>query len=452
MTAQLTALLLFIAVFVIAGWRKIHAGVVALVGAAIAGLFVADLSAKEILEGFPVNLLILLAGVTFLFGLAQVNGTIDAIIDRSVSRFHGKAYLMPLVFVGLSTMISAMAATAAIAIIPIAMQIARRYRIDPMLMSVSVGAGLTVGMFAPFGLFGLITAGVAEEAGIALNGLVLFAIAIAVNSVLVVAAYILFGGRTLYRERADVSVEDGDEGGEPSLVGAPAGEPGAGNEQPAREVRTASSGQRAERAPFTGMQKLTLAAISVFAVTVVVIELLDMTVDIGLTCFAFAVLLLVIDPTPNRAALAKIDWSTILLVGGIITFVSVLQTVGATELLSEAAAEVGWPLLSAFILCVVGGLVSAFASTTGTLAAIVPLAVPLAATGELAGWAVIASLALCSALADVAPFSTVGATMVSTAPPWPGKAIHTRLFAWGGAMVVVGPVLFTIFLLLPTSL
>ncbi|MFE0749573.1 SLC13 family permease [Gordonia sp. NPDC058843] len=448
MSVQLTALLIFMAVFIIAGWRKIHAGAVALVGASIAGIFVADLSAKEVLAGFPVNLLILLAGVTFLFGLAQVNGTIDAIIDRSVSRFHGKAYLMPLVFVGLSAMISAMAATAAIAIIPIAMQIARRYRIDPMLMSVSVGAGLTVGMFAPFGLFGLITAGVAEEAGIALNGLVLFAIAIVVNSVLVVAAYILYGGRDLYRERASVPEEDG----EPSLVGAAPLGTVVGNEQPVREVRTAPSGSREGRAPFTAMQKLTLGAIGVFAVSVIVIEALDMTVDIGLTCFAFAVLLLVIDPTPNREALAKIDWSTILLVGGIITFVSVLQTVGATELLSEAAAAIGWPLLSAFILCVVGGLVSAFASTTGTLAAIVPLAVPLAATGELAGWAVIASLALCSALADVAPFSTVGATMVSTAPSWPGKSIHTRLFAWGAAMVVVGPVLFTIFLLLPTSL
>ncbi|RAE29308.1 C4-dicarboxylate ABC transporter, partial [Burkholderia multivorans] len=113
----------------------------------------------------------------------------------------------------------------------------------------------------------------------------------------------------------------------------------------------------------------------------------------------------------GKAALPKIDWSTVLLVGGIITFVGALQEMGAGDLLGDGAKAIGSPLLAAFVLCVVGGLVSAFASTTGILAALVPLALPLIEAGGVPGWALIAALGICSAVVDVSPFSTLGATV-----------------------------------------
>lgn len=101
--------------------------------------------------------------------------------------------------------------------------------------------------------------------------------------------------------------------------------------------------------------------------------------------------------------------------GRIVTFVSVLQHMGSVDLLGKAAKSVGVPLLAALVICVIAGLVSAFASTTGILAALVPLAPPVVASGHIAGWALICALAVCSSIVDVSPFSTVGATLV--APP-----------------------------------
>lgn len=129
-----------------------------------------------------------------------------------------------------------------------------------------------------------------------------------------------------------------------------------------------------------------------------------------------------------------------LLVGGIITFVGVLQTMGAVDLLGEGAKAIGSPLVSALVLCMVGGLVSAFASTTGILAALVPLALPLIAAGGVPGWALIAALGVCSAVVDVSPFSTLGATVVATAPGEDKPRLTRILVKFGMSMVVIGPV------------
>nr|WP_240974246.1 hypothetical protein [Nonomuraea sp. FMUSA5-5] len=52
-------------------------------------------------------------------------------------------------------------------------------------------------------------------------------------------------------------------------------------------------------------------------------------------------------------------------------------TVFAVSALLTAVAAIGIPLLVALLICYVGGVVSAFASTVGILGALVPLAVPL---------------------------------------------------------------------------
>src|SRR5699024_12062972 len=111
------------------------------------------------------------------------------------------------------------------------------------------------------------------------------------------------------------------------------------------------------------------------------------------------------------------------------------------DLLAEGAAAIGTPLLAAFIICVIGGLISAFASTTGMLAALVPLAIPLVAGGDIAGWAVIAALGVCSSIVDVSPFSTVGATVVSTVDEEERPRTAAILTKWGLSMDVVGPAL-----------
>lgn len=62
-----------------------------------------------ILAGFPVGILILLVGVPYFFGMAQVNGTIDKLVENALDRVGDRAALIPFVFFLLTLGISAMA-------------------------------------------------------------------------------------------------------------------------------------------------------------------------------------------------------------------------------------------------------------------------------------------------------------------------------------------------------
>ena len=122
------------------------------------------------------------------------------------------------------------------------------------------------------------------------------------------------------------------------------------------------------------------------AASVIALAVSGIQPDIGVLAFAFGAVLALAFPASGEAAVGRIDWSTVFMVGGIVTFVGVLQNLGAVDMLGRSAMNVGTPLVAALVICMTAAIVSAFASTTGILAALVPLAVPLAISGGVSDW------------------------------------------------------------------
>ncbi|WFG45828.1 SLC13 family permease [Pseudonocardia alni] len=423
MAVQVITLVVFAAVFVIAEVRRSHIGIVMFAAAAGMGLLVAGLPLDDIVAGFPVDILVLLVGVTFFFGIAKSNGTIGRLVDRALVVVGDRTAALPLTFFVLTGVVSAMGSPlGGLVMAPIGMTVAHRRGIDPMLMALAIGTGLSAGGFAPTSLFGIVTWGTASAAGIALNPLTLFAVAIIANLVLLGASYLMFSARSRV----------------PVTTGGGAGPEASGDEEPpARE-------------PFRMTHWITVVAMLGLVAAVVVLAVLDAEPDVGVLAFAFGAVLTLVDPDSGRGALKEIDWSTVLLVGGIITYVGVLQEIGSVDLLGDLAASLTVPLLAALVVCAVCGLVSAFASTTGILAALVPLAIPLVQQGGIPGWALICALGVCSSIVDVSPFSTVGATLVATTLDEQERPRMTALLTrWGLSMVVIGPIALVGALVLP---
>jgi di/tricarboxylate transporter len=459
MELQILALAIFVGVFVLATLRKVHIGVLMFAAAAGVGVWMAGMTIEKVVAGFPIGILVLLVGVTYFFAIAQANGTIDRIIEMAIAKVGDRAFFLPLAFFALTIGISAMGSPlAGLVMAPIGMPLAKRYGIDRMLMGLAIGSGLSAGGFAPTSLFGIVTYGTARAAGIDLDPLVLFSVALGTNILLLGAAYVLFGGFKLLNTRT----ADGF-GTTVPRFSASRPTPSHPFEREGNIARGKQAAQQSvqvldEPAPTPQPSRLdrnqiiTVLCMAGLVVTVILMSVLGASPDIGVLCFAFASVLTLCDPLSGKSAVAKIDWSTVLLVGGIITFVGVLQTMGAVALLGEAAGAVGTPLLAALVICAIGALVSAFASTTGMLAALVPLALPLVASGDVAGWAVIAALGVCSSIVDVSPFSTVGATFVATVDADERPRITKHLTRWGLSMVVAGPLLLVGALVLPSSL
>ena len=153
-------------------------------------------------------------------------------------------------------------------------------------------------------------------------------------------------------------------------------------------------------------------------------------------------------PVSGAEGVKRIDWGTIFMVGGIVTFVGVLQKMGAVNMLGEAAMTLGSPYAAAFVIFVIAGLVSAFASTTGILTALVPMSVPLALSGGVSGWALMSLMGVCAAIVDASPFSTSGALIVAAGAEEERPRLKSFLTRWGLSMVIVGPVVAVIVLML----
>jgi di/tricarboxylate transporter len=392
----------------------VHLGLLMFVAAAVLGPALAGLPLRDVVGGFPVNILILVAGVTYFFGIAHLNGTLGLVMDALVARTGGRRELMPVLCFLLAAVMAAMGSPqAGLATGPVGMSMARQARVDPVLMAIAINSGICAGSFAPTSLFGVITYTVARQSGIDVSAAALFGVAILANLVLFASALVLFTRRSVGAHAESSSDTSG------SLDDTTAHTPISG--------------------PLSLQQKATTVCLVGLVPGILVAALLGVEPDIGVVLLSLGAVLAFTDPALGTRAFARIDWSTAFVVGGIVTYVGVLQSLDAVNLLGRQVTAIGTPLVAAVGICMIAALVSAFASTTAVLAALVPMAVPLAATGAIPGWALITTLGVSATVVDVSPFSNTGATLIAAASDGDRPRLRVMLLRWSMAMVVVGP-------------
>ncbi|GAA0962683.1 SLC13 family permease [Frigoribacterium faeni] len=446
MSVEVVALVVLVAVFAVSAVRNVHMGALALVAACIVGVLVVGESFDDVLGGFPVDALLILLGITYLFGIARVTGTIDWLVDRSVRLIGDRVALIPWAMFVIGTLVACLGTShAAFTIVPIAMSLAHKHRIHSTMMGIVMSSAIVGGALAPTSINGITVMTVARTAGIPYNPALMFGLSVGINTVVVLIAFFLFGGRELIARSRGVGAASGAKGS----GGSGPGSGSAGGSRGRSVSRDVAAGQGGGTAVLTetaqdrlsGYQVLVLASIPVLIVGFFTITLLEIDLNLGAVALTLAVLLAFVKPDVGRQALGKIDWNTILLLGGIITYVGVLTRLGAIDQLGEVARSVNTPLLAALVICVIAGLVSAFASTIGILGALIPLAVPLLVPGgglEMTGF--IYALAISASLVDCAPFGTTGATIVASGVEEERPRLYRHLTAWGLSMVVIGPV------------
>src|SRR5262245_19861161 len=116
----------------------INIGVLAIALALVVGVFMGGMSADDVLAGFPTDLLLTLMGVTLLFAIAEVNGTLARLTERAVRLARGHAGILPVMFFAIGFVIATIGAGATPAsalLAPPAMAVAARAGIPPLLRS-----------------------------------------------------------------------------------------------------------------------------------------------------------------------------------------------------------------------------------------------------------------------------------------------------------------------------
>ena len=164
MPPSVLAIAIFIAVFAIATLRNVHLGILMFPAACAVGVGLAGMPLRDVVSGFPISIMVLLAGVTYFFGIAQANGTIDRVIEAVLTHTRVRPAVLPFVFFALSGAVASMGSPqAGLVLAPVGMPIARRSGIDPAVMGIAIDAGISAGGLAPTSLFGIVTYRVREK-------------------------------------------------------------------------------------------------------------------------------------------------------------------------------------------------------------------------------------------------------------------------------------------------
>ncbi|GCB49689.1 SLC13 family permease [Streptomyces sp. NL15-2K] len=454
MSPELISILVLVVVFVIATTRSVNMGALAFAAAFGVGELVADLDADGIFAGFPGDLFVVLVGVTYLFAIARANGTTDWLVHASIRLVRGRVALIPWVMFAITGALTAIGAVspAAVAIVaPIALSFAARYGISPLLMGAMVVHGAQAGGFSPISIYGTIVNGIVEREKLPGNEIALFLASLFANLVIAGVVFVLFGGLKLWargavepdESAADASKDASDKGDLP--------QGGSGPQPTGTGTGTGTAVATRPDAPTTpDTTRLNPARIATLtSLVALVVAVLAFDLDAGLTAITLAVVLSAAWPDDSRKAVGQIAWSTVLLICGVLTYVGVLDQMGTITWAGEGVSGIGVPLLAAVLLCYIGALVSAFASSVGIMGALIPLAVPFLAQGEIGAVGMVAALAVSATVVDVSPFSTNGALVLAAAPDVDRERFFRQLMVYGGIVVAVVPAVAWLVMVVP---
>ncbi len=385
---------------------RLNVGLLALALAWVIGVYVGDLSVREVTSGFPVNLFLTLAGVTLLFSQAQVNGTLDIVAHNATRLCRGRIGLVPIMYFALGAAIASagpgnIATTGLLA--PMAMATAMRVGIPPFLMAIMVGNGCNGGALSPLAPSGIIVSGIMDRMGLPGYEVSTWLYNLGAHMIVAFSAYLLFGGWKLFARTEHVALA-------------------ADGEMP----------------PLNVHQKLTLATIGLLIVGVIFVG-----VDIGMAAFTAAVFLTLLRAADEQAAIKVMPWSTIMMVCGVTVLIGLLERTGGMELFSSLLASAATPTTIIPFLGVVIGIVSAYSSTSAVvLPAFLPTVPGL--IENLGGGdplALASTMNIAGHLVDVSPLSTIGALCVASVTAEHSRRLFNQLLAWGLSMTVVGAAL-----------
>ncbi|MFI5718953.1 SLC13 family permease [Nocardia sp. NPDC051750] len=456
------SLFVLAAIFIIGTVWPVSIGVAAFASVFLVGILAAGIPTETLIGLFPADLFILLVGITYLFAVAQQNGTMAFITETTVRLVRGRAAVIPWIFHFIAILFSALGAgpaAATVVLAPLALGIARQARISLLLMGIMVIHGSHAGSMSPIGPIGAFVNSAAANAGIPVPSGTVLMNSLLFNVALALAAYLLFGGIGLLRRGRDevVAVDTGS---------ATAREDKAGQEQIATAVQPTPADSVSEEKPALAGAAVTVLAppaedgraratprriATLAGIGLLVVLGIGFGLNIGFSAFAIGLVLTLMSPKDDTKAIAAMPWSTILMLGGIITYIGLVGEVGGIGLISDALLGTGSPLLAILLIALVGAITSLMSATGAVIGVLIPmLGAVLGAHPAVPAAGAVSALAISSSVVDSSPLSMQGAVLIANVEEQQRTAFFRRLLAWGASMVVIGTVVpVFIFVLVP---
>ncbi|MFR6111694.1 MAG: SLC13 family permease [Dialister invisus] len=314
---------------------------------------------------------LMLLGVTYLFGLAEWNGTLK-LLTKKITVLAGKrTYLIPVVMYLFATVLSALGPgtipTTAIMMV-FGMTLAVEMKINPAMLAAIIFLGAAGGGMSPLAATGIIGLNLCEEFGLTGIEAPLLVNGVFSSTVYAAVVYIAFGGYKLKSEKAL---------------------------------------KFSDTASFNRAQIITLLGICAMVGMVMLFK-----VNVGLASFTAAMALSFFRVSDEGEALKRIPWGTLLLICGVGVLMNVIIALGGIHLLSASLASIMNAATATAILGVTAGVMSWFSSTSGVVMPTLIPTVPhiihqMSISVNPVEW--VTAISMVSNTAGISPLSTGGA-------------------------------------------
>ena len=397
------AIILAIALAIFLGYKtKINTGLFCIVFAYIIGCFVMGLKPKQVIGYWPTSTMFVILSVSLFYNFAAINGTLEKMSGALLYACRKFPGLLPYALLAVAVILSVMGATyfTVLAFLaPITLVICDESRMDKLTGAVAINCGALAGGNFPTSNLGVIFRGLADTAfeaspdvaAVETFGMEMKIFLFSVLFSLVLVTIFRFG----FKENRNI---------------------GKGVTFKKPEI-------------FTKDQKITLSLMMIMMVVVLIFPLMQILmsgnaaiqyisskVDVGLVAIVFAVIALLLKLAPQKEALAKIPWNTIVMIAGAGMLIAVAVEAGTIDALSWIGFNVPKPLVP-IAFSIVGAIMSFFSSTTGVVApALFPLIPNLAASAGLSSSALFACTIIGAQSSAISPFSSGGSLILGSTP------------------------------------
>lgn len=385
-----------IAASVAIGYKtKYNTGFFAIVFTYLIGCFGMGMSAKEVINGWPISTMFVIFSVSLFYNFALVNGTLEKTARYLLYACRKFPGLLPFALYLASAGIAALGAgffTVMAFMAPVTLLICKEAKMDKLTGAVAINCGALSGANFMTSGSGIIFRGLMDEAGMADQSFSYSAIIFVTSvvfSLLLIAAfrYIPKSNRSIGKEMSFEKPE-----------------------------------------AFTRQQRINLYLMIAMIIVVLIFPILHILLpnaawirfvnsklDVGLVAVLFSVIALFFHLAPQKDVIAKVPWNTIIMICGVGMLIQVAIQAGTLDMLAAWAGSSlpAWFVPIAF--SVIGAIMSFFSSTLGVVCpALYPLVPALAEASGISPLVLFTCIVIGAQSSAISPFSSGGSLVLGS--------------------------------------
>lgn len=367
------SVIVLLAVIAIGFLKKMNVGVLAIAAATLLSLPM-GVTQKQVIAGFGSNLFITLLGITFLCTVAQINGSLELMAKKMVSKIGTHTWLAPVVVWLVGILISGIGpgSIPTLGVIcAIVMPVAYATGYDPIMMGLIGEIGIFCGRFSPVTSDSAVISGLCTEQGIEGYAGKVFIYALLTSVICALFIFFVYKGH---------------------------------------KVNPTSENLSGEEKKFTKEQTGTLIG---FVVTVLLTVVLKW--NIGLASFLVVTVLILLGLIEEKKAIKSLPWGVLIMVTGVGILMQLVIQAGGIDLITTSLGGFMTRRTAPALMGLSAGIMSWFSSAT---AVVFPTMIPTISgiLEQVDGNAstLLSLIVICAAYAGLSPASTGGGLILAT--------------------------------------